>query len=868
MELINNRYRIIGLLKQDEGKSTYLCSDMWNGDKQMQLNIINANSVSTNLIDYYINEFIYITRLNNDKIIKNYSFDIVSEIDSKTNLDKQYMYTTEYIENQINLLEYIKDKDIVQIIDIFMEICKTITYLHLKGYIYANLNLSNILVFKDGERNILKIKDLATAKLEEDVFIEDSTENKYFKIPKALENELPNISHDIYSLGVLLLTMLRKEICETRPIIELEKFVNQFKTEERYIFNKEEQDFIVKISFILERVFNLEKEYPYKNIHNFIKDIKEITNREYSIIDKERLEKLSFYTKILGREDDISNIKDAYNSMIEYKPTKKIYLVEGDSGVGKSRFLREIRFELRLKGAKVYSSFKMKSLDDDNNMWDEILSRLILDSDKDIFEKYKPELKRFVPDILELKDLDIAEMFEGYDNKYRLLNRIAGFIADSIKNKPGVIIIDNIHLADEFTLDTLTYLYNEIINDKNIILIFSYKSAEISNNKRFSKFVLDIKKRKDSDTITIGNLNLDQTTEIIKNILIMGHMPVKFAKKIYSKTYGNPLFITEIIKELYSNKKIYIDEKSGLWHIDLPEGHIDYEDLNIPNSIEQVILNQLNGINDIEDKIINTTSIVLNAISIDELESLLDIEHKDIETSVQALLNKGILYREIEDNGYVFNINNKALKDIVYERMSEQQKVAKHKAASELLESRLEKGTVVKFDELIYHLERSKEKEKVVKYSVRHANERYSLKDVKTAINNLEKALSYTDKDDKVQKTDILLNIGEMYIEIDDIQNAIQCYNEAEILTELIGDKVKQGKVYVGKAELYMFKMDNENTNLYLEKTAKVLKTIDCLEVELAFKSLVARRIEQEEKYEEAINLSQEVIEKCKDKYK
>lgn len=867
MELINNRYRIIGLLKQDECRSAYLCSDMWNGDKQMQLNIINANYVSTTLIDYYINEFIYITRLNNEEIIKNYSFDIVSEIDSKTNFDFQYMYTTEYIENQISLLDYIKDKDVFQIMDIFMDICKTITYLHLKGYIYSNLNLNNILVFKDGERYKLKIKDLATVKLEQDIFIEDSVENKYFQISKSLDNEPPNISHDIYSLGVLLLTMLKKEICETKPIIELEKFIIQLELGKRYKFKKEEQDYIVKILPILQQVFISSKEYPYEYTHHFIKDIKEITNSKYSMIDKERLEKLSFYTKIVGREEDISNIKEAYNSMIEYNPTKKIYLIEGDSGVGKSRLLRELRFELRLKGANVCSSFKLKGLNDDNDMWDEILSRLILESDKDIVEKYKPELKRFVPDILDVKDVDVAEVFEEHNNKYRLLNRIAGFIVESIKNKPSVIIIDNIHLADEFTLDTLTYLYSEIINDKSIILIFSYEGSEVSNNKRFSKFISDIKKRKDSETISIDNLNLDQTGELIKNILIMGHIPIKLAKKIYSKSYGNPLFITEIIKELYSNKKIYINEKNGLWHINLPEGDIDYEDLNIPNSIEQVILNQLNGINDIEYKIINTTSIVLNAISVYELENLLDIEHKDIETSVQVLLNKGILYREIEDAGYVFNINNKALKDIVYERMGDQQKVAKHKAASELLESRLEKGIVVKLDELIYHLERSNDKEKVVKYSIINAKERYSLKDVKTAINNLEKALSYTDKGDKVQRTDILLKIGEMYIEIDEISKAMECYNEAEILAESIGDKEKQGKIYVGKAELYIFKMNNEKVALYLEKTSEVLKTIECLEVELEYKNLVARTIEQEEKYEEAIELYQEVIKRCGDKY-
>ena len=291
-------------------------------------------------------------------------------------------------------------------------------------------------------------------------------------------------------------------------------------------------------------------------------------DKNYKIVDKDELEKLNFHTKLIGREDEIDSILKAYDSMIRYNPTNTIFLVQGDTGAGKTRFLEEIKFLLELKNANIYSSFNLSNTNDSNNkLWTEILRKLIFEADTQIIKKYQPELMKFFPKIDDKKHIQPTKSTNENITKYKLINRIARFINDSLENKPSVFIVDDIHFANEFTIDIFTYLYKEIINNKNIIFIFSYKESEALSNPKFKEFINDIKKRKNSSTIYIHNLNKEQSGQLIKNMMSMPYIPKNFSDRIYSQSYGNPLFITEVMKELFNRKMIFINDRHGLWYI-------------------------------------------------------------------------------------------------------------------------------------------------------------------------------------------------------------------------------------------------------------------------------------------------------------
>ena len=861
MKLVNNRYKIINRLKQNKMFSSYLVSDMWNESKKMQLNILNFDSIPSSLIDFFSEEFIGLINLDSKNILKDYYFNRVSYINNKKNTEEQYFYTCEYIKNPISLLEFIDDMTFTEVMDVFIEICKAVNYLHLNGYTYGHLNLNNIFIEKNNGDYTLKLKDIATVELEKNCFIYDK-DNSYFKYPKNSIDK-PNRESDIYSLGVLLLIMLKKQYCNLKPKDELDNFKKELENNST-TFNSDEINHINKLLSIIDKAITIDEPYPYEYIYDMVKDINDSLNKDYKIVDKKELEQLNFHTKLIGRENEIDNIIKAYDSMIKYKPANKIFLIQGYTGTGKTRFLEEIKFLLELKNANIYSSFSLSNSNESNNkLWAEILRKLVFETDSQTTRKYESELMKFFPDIIDRKSDIPIEYLNENTSRYRLLNRISGFINDSIKNKTAVFIIDNIHFANSFTIDTFTYLYKEVINNKNIILIFSYNDGEALGNSRFSEFISDIKKRKDSLIMHMNNLDRQQSGEMIKNLMSMFYVPMGLAEKIYSQSYGNPLFITEVIKELYNSKMIYINDEVGWWYIDIPKTDDDdyYNDLHLPNTIEQAILNQLKNLDSISHEILKVISIFTNPISTKVLAKFIDMDIEKIEIQVQSLVNKGILTIKIEDRGYVYDINNRVSKDIIYEKISSEEKARKHKIAAEILES--EDKINNNYDELILHLEKANMKDKAKEYCIANAKKMRSLRDIRAEIKNLEKALSLVEDENTVESTNLLIKIGELYFETGDIQPATDIFSRAENLAKTTNNNRNLIDIYINMAQIMNMQSNSTKTIEYLDKAEKLLAHYEYFEGQLEIKRIKAMLLVDKNLLDESIHLCKEIIEEC-----
>jgi len=865
MELVNNRFRILKNLNQNRLVSTYLVSDILGGYKEIQLNILNSEFIPNSLIEFYSNEFIRLINLNNENIVKNYAFNIISRTDNKRSLEEHYFYTCEYVEKSKNLIEHIQNMNSFQIMDVFIELCKAVNYLHMKGHIYGALNLNNIMVIENNACYKIMLKDIATVELEKNFFIGDKTDDSYFISPKVLSGEKPSIESDIYSLGVLLLTMLRKQSYKLSPKEELSIFMQKLNNYNYIEYSSDEVDFLNKLLPIIEKLIMFNETYPFNYLYKFINELNKCLNKDYTILSMNEFERLNLHTKIIAREDEINNIMTSYDLMIRYKPVKKIFLVQGDTGTGKTRFLEEIKFLLELKKANVFSSFSLSNLNDSSNkMWVEILRKLILESDTETIEKYESELMKFFPEIGDRKNIIPTEYLKEETTKYRLLNRIAGFISDSIKGKPVIIIVDNIHFANEFTIDTFTYLYTEVIKDKNIILIFSYRDGEASNNPKFLEFISNIKPRKDSDTIYMKNLDSEQTDQMIKNMLSMPTNPVMLAERIYSQSYGNPLFISEIIKDLYNRKIIYVDKVTGRWDIDLPDKN-NYKLLALPNSIEQALLNQMKDSDNIKQEILKVISVFNKPISILVFPSFIDVTLLELENSVQDMVSNGVLCRKIEDTGYVFDLNNKVFKDIIYERINSKEKINKHKIASEILEAEKEINLAANMDELIFHLEKANVKEKVKKYCIENAEKMHSLKDNNGEIKNLKKALSMVD--DKVEKTTLMIQIGLLNYEVGRESIATEYLTKAEKLTKL----TKNGKnildICLGFAQILPSHNEVKKSFKYLAKAEKLLESFGTTEDHLEYKRVKALLLSFGDSFEESIKLCVELLDECSDEF-
>ena len=519
-----------------------------------------------------------------------------------------------------------------------------------------------------------------------------------------------------------------------------------------------------------------QEDYPYNSIFSILTDLNDNLNTEFKFNYQKDYSKINFHLKLIGRSEEVNTILTQYDNMINYNPFKKVILVQGDTGSGKTRFLEEIKFRFELEKANLYYSFSLNSLNESSEkMWIDILRKLILETETEIIDKYEAELIKFFPNLIDRKNHVPKEFIEEHQSKYRLLNRIVGFINDSVKNKSTVLIIDNLDFANEFTIDTFTYLYSEVVKNKNIILIFSFNEGNTFSNPRFSNFISNLNQNQDCEILKLTNLNKHESGEMIQNMLDMSYIPVKLSEKIYSQSYGNPLFISEVIKDFYNRRILFISNTSGHWHIDIPDDDDDYKLLVIPNTIEQAVLNQLKDLDDLSNEILKVMSIFPNPISVENIKYFVSETESVILDNFLELTKKGIISRVISSDN-LYTINNKVLKDVVYERIDRSERVCKHLLVAEKIKTKSE----INYEDLIYHYENANDNKEVIRYCLEYAKKMHNTKNHHEEINYTKKAIQFIE--DKLEKTEFLIKISMLYYDLGDVNEALKHFYEAEIL--------------------------------------------------------------------------------------
>ncbi|GGA65547.1 diguanylate cyclase [Ornithinibacillus halotolerans] len=849
MEIINNRYRLKELIKQQKHVMVYSAYDMRNENKLILLNLLNTEYLPQSLLDFYITRFLDIKSLSSSRIIRNYSFNTVSFIDNNLQTAPQYYFTSDYVSNPVNLFEAVHEMTTAEVLQCFVDICSAVHYLHLKGFIHGALNQHTIQIVNNTNGYQVLLKDVATVQMEKLAHAE-RIEDTVFKSPKVLAGFEEDEESDIYALGILLLSMLIGNDSITSPRQQL-----------LFLRNDTIDSNIIKLIPLLERLLDTDKEFPYSNIYDFIVDINEALNASYMIINKEEFQGLNLHTKLVGRDMQIEEVLKACEKMFSYQPSKRIFFIQGPTGLGKTRFLQEVKFLLDLSKASVYVSYSLKnSSSDSKNMWIDILRRFIMETDNQVVDKYKKELINYFPELMDSNYSSSINYTTEQNTKYRLLNRIAGFINESIQNRPTVILIDNIHLADDFTIDTFHYLCTEVLDKTNLTLVFTTNDSSNQHDVAMD-FVENMKKRSDSETIYLEPLNVLQTGEMIRSILSMAFTPTLISKRIYQQSYGNPLFIAEIIKDLYSRQIIYVGE-NGRWHIDLPDEN--YNSLELPTSVEQALINQLKDLDQFSMEILMGVSIFSKPVSVEMLRQM-NPECDEVEILLEDLVKKGVLNRLISDHAYLYDFRNKVLKTIVYEKIGHDEKVAKHQTAATRLEENLNYQTNDHLDELIFHFSHANDKEKARLYYLENAKRMKESRNIKLQLENLIRALEITNQ--RIEKVKLQLEIGELLSDSGDLSLAQEYLEQAEKLAVEENHPKYLLEVYLKLANAISNSYNDDKVRLYVEKAEKILESFVDEEASLEVKRLKASLLTEGNQILEAARLFEEVIAACGKKY-
>lgn len=384
--------------------------------------------------------------------------------------------------------------------------------------------------------------------------------------------------------------------------------------------------------------------------------------------------------------------------------TGRLVMLMGEPGVGKTRVAQEATIVLRDRGFLVVAGRCYEPRQ--STPYFPFLEAL-----EDVYRKCPPEIRDgvvqrwpYLSHLLPEHNLPLAPRTEGVDEGDRLSRAVSGFVTAIAAERPVAVLLDDLHWADEASLDLMQHLARQTRSSR-VLLLGTYRDAEVKRSHPLSKALRDLHREQLVERMPIRRLSEEASAELIGATMNEADVSREFADRVYASTEGNPFFTVEVLRALVDRGDLY--RQDGRWE------RRDLDEIAVPESVRDAVGERLSHLGEEAQAMLTEASVLGQTFSFAEVIRLSDRTEPEAEDLIQEAVSSGIL-REGPDDGYAFD--HALTQQTLYAELSPRSRRRIHLAAAGVIQALDQAGR--RAAELAHHFVAAGDRERALKFSV------------------------------------------------------------------------------------------------------------------------------------------------------
>ncbi|HSF17503.1 MAG TPA: protein kinase [Vicinamibacteria bacterium] len=308
-------------------------------------------------------------------------------------------------------------------------------------------------------------------------------------------------------------------------------------------------------------------------------------------------------TPLVGRDSERTELDRMLDDTLEGRGG--LVLLGGEPGVGKTRLAEEVLAAGRGRGLLGLTGHAYEEDGAPFITAAEILEELCRLVDSTTLRRAlgdtASEIARLLPD-LRRRFSDIPEPVELPPEQQRryLFNNVLEFLERLSRETPLVMLLDDLHWADESSLLLLEHLASHL-RDLPALMVGTYRDVELDVGKPFEKSMARLVRQHQARRMVIKRLGEQDVADLL--VALGGDAaPEQLVKAIYQETEGNPFFVEEVFHHLSEEGRLFDEE--GRWKDDL-----DVTELEVPEGVRLVIGRRLERLGDSTPKLLTKAAV-------------------------------------------------------------------------------------------------------------------------------------------------------------------------------------------------------------------------------------------------------------------
>jgi len=289
-----------------------------------------------------------------------------------------------------------------------------------------------------------------------------------------------------------------------------------------------------------------------------------------------------------------------------------VVLIGGEPGIGKTRLTRIYSPRpadagppaswalLRDAGSPPYVPF-VEILERTARVVPPGALRRLLGDDAPEVARLMPELRRMFTDIPPPIEMPAEQQ------RWYFFNAYSAFVDRSCRLAPIVAVFEDLHWADEPTLQLLLHVA-QTASSMPLLIIGTYRDVELEVTRPFAKVLESLLRQRLATRMALRRLPASGVDALLE--AMSGRpAPASFARVVFRETEGNPFFVEEVFQHLKEEGHLFTSE--GGWRTDL---HVDT--LDVPEGVRLVIGRRLERLSETARRILTTGAVVGRVFSL------------------------------------------------------------------------------------------------------------------------------------------------------------------------------------------------------------------------------------------------------------
>lgn len=379
----------------------------------------------------------------------------------------------------------------------------------------------------------------------------------------------------------------------------------------------------------------------------------------------------------------------------------------------------------------------------------------------------------------------------GPDEQQRLFRSVVGFLEALSQVAPVALLLDDLHWADESSLQLLQFVARHTRGDR-IFILGTYRDTDVDARHPLRRAVLDLGREDLVERIAVSRLDPENTAELVAATLGDSRVSTDVTQLVYGPTEGNPFFAQQILRSLVERGDVYLEH--GTWASREPE------EIDVPDTVRGVIVQRLSRLSEDTQAILHEASVLGQRFSFDDLQAMTGRSEDEIDAALEEAAGATLL-RSIRGEIYAFN--HALTQHTLRSDLSPRRRRRLHLAAGTALENLPARDHDRRAAEIAWHFLQADEPERALPWTVRAGDAAEAVFAHSEAEQHYRLAVRLTETgEDGVQRADALARLGGVLRTVARYGEALAILEEAAHSYHEAGDLEREAQVltHIGQA--------------------------------------------------------------------